>query len=99
MPRPTLDREDLSVRRKEGSCLVGPGSWYLHLHAALDGLEHGGEARLLRVHEHAGDACIVELRLGELGLPGGVVTGNSDEAVVGHGGRGRGGQKRPPIWE
>ena len=85
MPRPTLDREGLSVRRKEGSCLVGPGSWHLYLHAALGALEHGGEARLLRVGEHAGDACIVELRLSELGLPGGVVAGNSDEAVVGHG--------------
>ena len=60
VPRPTLDREGLSVRRKEGSCLVGPCHRHLHLHAALGGLEHGGEARLLANAEQSGLAPMFE---------------------------------------
>lgn len=62
---------------------VGPIRRDLDLHTAFGRIEHWREAGLLRVREHAGNARVLELGLGELGLAVRVVAGDGDEAVVG----------------
>lgn len=84
-PQGRCSWEQLSVVIQHGSRVVGVAGRHLHLYAALCGLEHCREAGLVCVGEHAGEARLLQPRLGELSVAPRVVAGNGDEAVVGHG--------------